>query len=228
MKINNTPVSEQVEEMDKVYNVSRRSFFQLAGGVAGAGILLSACRKTGPSTTYIGAGDVGLLNYFYILEQLEAQFYTQAVATPYYGMDASEEQLLKDVRDHEIAHAEFLKGLLAANAVPTIVTNFSAVTFADRTSVLSHAYAIEDLGISAYIGAAELFTDSTYAIELAKIASVEARHSAYFRDILSYNSFADSTVISSNGLDQSLTPSAVLAQAETYIKTTFDASKLPN
>jgi len=229
MKINNTPGSLQVEEMDKGYDVSRRRFFQLAGGIAGAGILLSACNKrTGPSTTYVGSGDTGLLNYFYILQQLEADFYTQAVATPYYGMDASEEQLLTDVRDHEIAHAGLLQNLLGANAITKIVTNFSAVNFADRTSVLSHAYAIEDLVISGYNGAAQLFVNTSYVLQLAKMVSVEARHSAYFRDILNYNSFADSTVISSNGLDQANTPSVVLASAEAYIQTTFDASKLPN
>jgi len=44
-----TPGNEQVEEVDKVYDVSRRRFFQLAGGIAGAGVLLAACRRTPPS-----------------------------------------------------------------------------------------------------------------------------------------------------------------------------------
>src|ERR1700733_1432632 len=99
MKINNTPGNDQVEEMDQSSSLSRRRFFQLAGGVAGAGLLLQACKKAGAGTTYIGSGDTALLNYIYILEQLEAAFYTQAVATPYYGMDASEQALLQDVRD---------------------------------------------------------------------------------------------------------------------------------
>jgi rubrerythrin len=225
MNNNSTPVGT---DQDKVTDVSRRRFFQLAGGIAGAGVLLSACHSSGPSTVYIGSGDTALLNYFYILEQLEAAFYTQAVATPYYGMDASEQQLLTDVRDHEIAHREFFKKLLAGKAIPSIVPNFSAITFADRTSVLSHAYAFEDLGVSAYNGAAELFADNSYAIELAKIVSVEARHAAYFRDILTYNSFADNTVIGSNGLDQSNKPSYVLSVAAAYSQTTFDARQLPN
>ena len=229
MNINDAPGSEQVEEMDKVYNVSRRHFFQLAGGVAGVGILLAACKKTtGPSTIYVGSGDTGLLNYFYILEQIEAEFYTQAVATPYYGMDSSEELLLTDVRDHEIAHRDFLQNLLGKSAISTIKPNFSSVTFSDRTSVLTHAAIIEDLVVAAINGAAQLFLNTDYVLALAKMLSVEARHSAYFRDILNYNSFADSTVISSSGLDQSMTPNAVLAVAETYSQTTFDTRQLPN
>ena len=132
------------------------------------------------------------------------------------------------MRDHEIAHCAFIKDLLGKNAIEKIVPNFSAINFADRNSVLTHAYQFEDLVISAYIGAAELFVNTSYAIEFAKMASVEARHSAYFRDIYTYNSFADSTVISSTGLDQSNTPSYVLSVAEGFSQTTFDARQLPN
>ena len=228
MTLHNTPVYKQEEATGEGYNLSRRRFFQLTGGIAGAGIILSSCKKTPTSTIFLGTGDTALLNYFYILEQLEAAFYTQAVATPYYGITASETQLLADVRDHEIAHKDFLKTLLGTGAITDIVPNLSAVVFADRTSVLSHAYAFEDLGVSAYNGAAELFTNTAYAIELAKIVSVEARHAAYFRDILHYDTFADSTVISPNGLDQKNSPQAVLAIAQAYIQTTFDSRKLPN
>src|SRR4051812_2031441 len=118
MKIWNTPAEEQVEEMKGGYDVSRRRFFQLAGGIAGAGILFSACKKTsGPTDVYIGSGDTALLNYLYILQQVEAAFYTQAVLTNYYGITESELQLLTDVRDQEIAHREFFKALLGTDAV---------------------------------------------------------------------------------------------------------------
>jgi rubrerythrin len=228
MEIKNAPVNNQEERTAGEYDVSRRRFFQLAGGLAGAGLLLSSCHKrTGPSDTYIGSGDTALLNYLYILEQLEAAFYTQAFATPYYGMSTSELQLLQDVRDQEIAHREFFKRYLVKEAIPAISPNFSAVTFADRTSVLTYAIIFEDMVISAYNGAAHLFTNTDLAISLSKMVTVEARHSAYFRDILGYNSFAD-TVIDANGLGQAGSPSDVLAMAEVYIHTHFDSSKLPN
>jgi len=204
-------------------------FFQLAGGLAGAGLLLSSCHtRTGPSDTYLGSGDVALLNYLYILEQLEAAFYTQAFATPYYGMTTSELQLLQDVRDQEIAHREFLMTLLGKSAVPAISLNFSMVTFADRGSVLSYAATIEDMVISGFNGAAHLFTNTDMVLILGKMTCVEARHSAYFRDILTHNTFADNTVVDVNGLGQSGSPATVLALAKTFIHTNFDSSKLPN
>jgi hypothetical protein len=230
MKILNKPADNEVEKTGTAYDVSRRRFFQLAGGIAGAGLLLSACHKrSGPTDVYIGSGDTALLNYLYILEQVEAAFYTQAVTTNYYGITASELQLLTDVRDQEIGHREFLQTLLGANAIPAINIAFKGVTFADRTSFLTNATQLEDLVISGINGAASLFSDTDYVVSLSKMVTVEARHSAYFRDLNNYNSFADSTVISSNGLDQSNAPSSVLGIAESnYILTRFDSSKLPN
>jgi hypothetical protein len=230
MEILNKPAGEQVEKGEDGYNVSRRRFFQLAGGVAGAGILLSACHKrTGPTDIYIGSGDTALLNYLYILQQVEAAFYTQAVATNYYGITASELQLLTDVRDQEIAHREFIKTLLGIDAIISINIVFPNVTFADRTSVLTNATQLEDLVISGFIGAAPLFSTTWYATYIGKMVTVESRQSAYFRDLNSFNSFADATIIGSNGLGSSNSPSSVLGTAEkNYILTRFDSSKLPN
>ena len=229
MEIKNSPAIQQVEEMDKVYDVSRRRFFQLAGGFAGAGLLLAACGKSSPSVrTYLGQGDIALLNFYYVIQQLEAAFYTQAVATPYYGLDVYESQLLTDVRDQEIAHREYLKGLLSTNAISNITVNFSAVTFADRSSVLKYAAIIEDLAVSAFNGSAHVYLNTDYVYALSKIVSVEARHSAYFRDLSSYNSFADSTAVNNYGLDLADTPANVLLNAGQFIQTKFDSSKLPN
>ncbi|MCW3121441.1 MAG: hypothetical protein JWQ38_933 [Flavipsychrobacter sp.] len=228
MEIKIAPVDEQVKEMDKGYDVSRRRFFQLAGGIAGAGLLLSACHKTTPNKdVYIGSGDTALLNYLYILQQLEAAFYTQAFATPYYGLTSSDYDLLKDVRDQEIAHREFFKRLLGADAVPDISTDFSLVTFADRTSVLTYAARFEDMVISAMNGAVRLFTNTDHVLSISKMITVEARHSAYFRNQISLNDFSNG-VVDTNGLGQSATPASILTEAQTFIHTTFDKTQLPN
>jgi hypothetical protein len=229
MKIKNAPVANQVEEMDQVSDVSRRRFFQLAGGVAGAGVFLAACRrKSEPTDTFLGSDDTGLLNYLYVLQQLEAAFYIQAVATPYYGLTVSESQLLTDVRDQEIAHREYLRTLLGRSTISAIVPDFSAVTFADRASVMKYASILEDMSVSAFNGAARYFINPDYVTGLAKIAAVEARHAAYFHDMQSYNSFANSPTIDVNGLDQAGTPAVVFQSAQAFLQTRFDASKLPN
>jgi Ferritin-like domain len=211
------------------FDVSRRRFLQLAGGVAGAGLFLAACHKrTPPSDIYIGEGDTALLNYLYILEQLEANFYIQAAATPYYQISASELGLLTDMRDQEIGHREFLKTLLGQRAIPNIVTNFSTVSFADRTSVLSNGAALEDMIVSGFNGVVHLFKNKDYAVPVTKMVTVEARHSAYFRDALTLNTFAPNPPVSANGLDQAQPPSVIFPQALVYIQTRFDSSKLPS
>ena len=209
--------------------VSRRNFLQLTGGATAAGILLAACRRTPPDTIYIGKGDTALLNNLYIMESVFTAVYTQANATPYYGMNASELQLTADLRDHAIAHKGLLKYLLNINnsAIPEVVTDLSPITFADRTNTLTHAFMLEDVAVGAYYGAAKRFTDTNNVLTIAKMATVHARHAAYARDILSHNTFSDSTVVNASGLGQAIDPLTVFNVLKPYLQTKFDITNLP-
>ncbi len=212
--------------------VSRRRFFGLTGGLVAAGMLLDACSKDDGGNTNndginLGSGDVGILNYAYALEQLEAAFYTQVALTPYSGITTAEKALLTDIRDHEIAHREFFKKALADNAITNLDVNFSAIDFSSRESVLTTAKAFEDLGVAAYNGAGKLIVTPDYLVLAGKIVSVEARHAAYIRDLLSNGSFANSDVVDANGLDKSLDPKEVLSIASAYLKSKINANNLP-
>ena len=66
----------------------------------------------------VGGGDLGVLNYAYALEQLEAAFYTQVIAHPYAGMTRYERSMLQDIKSHEVAHREFFKNALGRNRIP--------------------------------------------------------------------------------------------------------------
>jgi hypothetical protein len=214
--------------------LNRRKFLGYAGAASGIIVVASACNKdddmdTGNSTGIdLGSGDIGILNYAYALEQLEAAFYTQVVMTPYSNIDPMESALLTDIRDHEIAHREFFKSALGSKAIQALEVNFSAIDFSSRDSVLGTAKAFEDLGVSAYNGAGKLIMDPGYLTLAGKIVSVEARHAAYIRDLISNGSFADSTVIDANGLDKSRTPMEVLNIAKAFLKSTINASNLPS
>ena len=105
--------------------------------------------------------------------------------------------------------------------------DFASIDFSSRTSVLATAKAFEDLGVSAYNGAGKLITSPDYLVLAGKIVSVEARHAALIRDLITNGTFADNTVIDMNGLDKSRTPAEVLAIAGTYVKTMINASNLP-
>lgn len=181
------------------------------------------------SAVDLGAGDIGVLNYAYALEQLEAAYYTQVLATPYQGMNAYERSVLRDIRDHEIAHREFFKKALGRNRIPNLEPNFSAVSFGSRNSVLTTARTFEDLGVSAYNGGGQAIRNPKYLAAAGSIVSVEARHAAIIRDILDPLSpaFAGDDVVDWSGLDVARLPSQVLFAAAPFIATPITARQLP-
>ena len=177
----------------------------------------------------LGGGDVGVLNYAYALEQLEAAFYTQVAASPYRGMNSYESRLLTDIRDHEVTHRDFLRGALGRKRIPDLEVDFSAVDFGSRRSVLTTARTFEDLGVSAYNGAGQLLRNPDYLVAAGRIVSVEARHAAAIRNLLDPFSaaFAGDDVVDRNGLDVVRLPSQVLPAADPFIVTPVTASQLP-
>jgi hypothetical protein len=177
---------------------SRREFMRLMG-LGGALVLLPgmfACEdssNTGgisgpgsgsPVTIDFAKGDVAVLQFAYVLEQLEADFYTQVVAN-FTGstLTTAEQAILVDIRNHEVIHREFLKAALGADGSFTLTIS-QDTNFKDRVAVLAAAKAFEDLGVAAYHGAAQYLTDVNNLLVAGKIVSVEARHAAAIRDLI--------------------------------------------
>jgi hypothetical protein len=209
--------------------MARRRFLTQTAGFLTVATVIGACDKDDDDNSGInlGSGDIGILNYAYALEQLEAAFYTQVIASQFSGITDTEKTLLTDIRDHEIAHREFFKNALGASAIPALEVNFASINFASRDSVLGTAKAFEDLGVSAYNGAGKLITSPDYLLLAGKIVSVEARHAALIRDLISNGTFADSTAIDAMGLDMAKAPKEVLATAASYLKSKVNANNLP-
>ncbi|ASU35436.1 ferritin-like domain-containing protein [Mucilaginibacter xinganensis] len=220
--------TEELKNVDSA-NMPRRSFLRYAGvGAASVGLLATAGCQKDHIKTYngvdIGSGDTGILNYAYALEQLEAAFYSAVVANPYTGMSDHEKKLLTSIRDHEILHREFFKAALGSSAIIGLTVDFSSLDFKNRIQILATAKAFEDLGVSAYGGAGYLITNPDYLTIAGKIVSVEARHAALIREMISPGSFAGSDVVDSNGLNQSNEIKVVLPIANTFLKTKVSAS----
>ncbi|KGE16026.1 ferritin-like domain-containing protein [Sphingobacterium deserti] len=233
-----TSTNESLATVDQQLSskqLQRRNFLKLAGaGAAGVAFLgMVGCSKDddgpdqGGDGLYFGSGDIAILNYAYALEQLEAAFYIEVANKPYSGMSDWEKMLFTDIRDHEIAHREFFKAALGTNAISNLEFNFGAVNFSNRDNVLATAKTFEDLGVSAYNGAGWLIKDVAYLGLAGKIVSVEARHAALVRDLISNGSFANSEVIDSNGLDVANSPTVVLQAAAPFIKSKVDVRDLP-
>lgn len=216
----------------------RRDFLKFSGATLATGALLMAGCDLDDDTPIVddrvdlGSGDLGVLNYAYALEQIEATFYAAVLQGGYYqGAPAEEKQILADLEKHERAHVEFFQAAISSvgTAIPGLVLDFSSVDFNDRDSVLGTAKVFEDLGVSAYNGAGRLIMNPQYLLVAGKIVSVEARHAAAIRSIYDSDpkSFAGDDVVDANGLDRAMTPAEVLAAAAPFVVTEIDASNLP-
>lgn len=234
MAKNSNPIPKQVSITTLMNPLNRRSFLRYTGmGLAATSALLmvgcddddneNLLQPDANASATLTNDDFGILNYAYALEQLEAAFYTKVIQTPYGNMPTTEMNMLKDIRDHEIAHRDFFKAALSSKAIGDLSVDFSAINFADRTQVLTAARTFEDLGVAAYNGAGNLITNADYLVLAGKIVSVEARHAAYIRHLLDPGSGPD---VGSDALDDATKPSAVLSAAKPYIKTNI-TSQLP-
>ena len=229
----------------------RRSFFKWIGAGLGSTAFLSGCGLMGRfddlelpidtgttgAVTLDFSTDVGVLNYAFALEQLEAAFYVRAFAEPYEGINDEERRVLRDLRNHEVIHREFYRqGIpLFGTAIPALTFDFSAIDFSSRESVLGTARVFEDLGVAAYNGAGPLLSNPDVLTVAGKIVSVEARHAAAIRDLLEpVSAFSigedDSVdldpagegagardVIDVNALDRAFMPPDVLAAAAAFV-----------
>ena len=214
-------------------DTNRRNFLKLGGaGLLVAGLTLVGCRneemayEQPDSISDLGTGDVGILNYAYALEQLEADFYTKVVNNFYSGISSAEKQVFIDIYNHEVIHRDFFKAAItAAGAAPTpnLEFKYDGVDFNSRTSILATAKALEDTGVAAYNGAGKYIKNLDYLVIAGKIVSVEARHAAAIRDIINPGSmdFAGDDVIGSNGLDVAKEPKDIVAAAGSFFKTPF-------
>ncbi|MEO7218973.1 MAG: ferritin-like domain-containing protein [Gemmatimonadaceae bacterium] len=221
---------------------TRRSFLKMlgvGGTIVLAPALFEACDGYSPATAPgMGGGgsaslnlsdDIGILNYAYALEQLEAAFYTAVVASAAFGsLNADQQEVMSDLRSHEVIHREFLKAALGQKAIGTLAFSTTAVasTLTSGAVILKNAEAFEDLGVSAYNGAGKYLKSADYLTLAGKIVSVEARHAAAIRDIrdaagvtggtAAGTRFAGDDVVASSGatagLDVKLEPSSVLGR----------------
>jgi len=187
---------------------NRRGFLKSAAitgiGLAGAAMIGSKL-KAGEQTVEAAAfSDTDILNFALNLEYLEAEFYS--VST--FGstlvkrgiLSAADEtgpttggQLVKNfgdwgtmataLREDEMEHVLYLRKALGSRAVkkPAINLNALGYGFGSVGPWLKLARQFEDVGVSAYLGAAPLISSSAYLSAAGAILATEAQHSGAVR-----------------------------------------------
>lgn len=186
-------------------SVSRREFARkamLAGAVgAGASMLSGAVSKSAAQSLT----DIDILNFALNLEYLEAEFYTVATTgqtiseigigtsgsgssgpTVGGGVVSLDERVLQAARNlanEEQMHVRLLRDALGSAAVAKPAINLAALGlgFRNVTEFLILARAFEDVGLTAYLGAAPLIKSTSILATAASIALTEAQHAGVLR-----------------------------------------------
>ncbi len=159
--------------------------------------------------------DVAVLNYALTLEHLEYAFYRDGIGmftftTDGFGQDINAN--MEAIRDHEGAHVETLTGVitdLGGTPVEEATYNF-ADAYASIDAFLATAAAVENLGVSAYDGAAKYIENADLLTAAGSIVAVEARHASYLNLLTGALPFPAA-------FESPLEPSAVLEAAGPFI-----------
>ncbi|MGI9003348.1 MAG: ferritin-like domain-containing protein [Pseudonocardia sp.] len=166
--------------------MQRRDLIRGAGTVIPATV---AFQMLGAKWAFAQDGDfdspIDVLNYALTLEYLEAEFYRQGnSADLLQGKDA---EYLRTVQRDEEAHVMALTDTinkLGGSPVPAPKVDFGDA-FTSRESFLEAGFTFENLGVSAYLGAAPaLFQEKELLSAAASIFGVEARHAAILGNLL--------------------------------------------
>jgi Ferritin-like domain len=169
------------ETAEKVDGDTRASFLKKAG--LGTGAVLGSGAFMGALPSIAGAAstsDVSILNFALTLEYLEAAFYNEAVSKGRFSGEVG--NFARIVASHENAHVAFLKGALGANAVKKPKFNFKGTT-TNQAKFQATAQALEDTGVSAYLGQVGKISSKTILGAAGSILPIEARHAGWIRNI---------------------------------------------
>jgi len=160
------------------------------------------------------ADDVDVLNYALTLEFLEAEFYRQGNGKNL--LSGKEAQYLETVGADEDAHVAAITDTI--NKIGGTPVEAPGVDFADsfdsREKYLTTSHVFENLGVSAYLGAAGFIKDKAILQAAAGIFGVEARHAAVVGNLLGLKP-EGGVYMGAN--ETPLTKDEVLAAAEPFL-----------
>jgi rubrerythrin len=123
--------------------------------------------------------DIGILNYALTLEYLESEFYKRGLADA--GLTGEARSVAQELGANEDEHVTALTATINDLGGTPVKAPKVKFPFTNQQSFLELAQAIEDLGVSAYNGAAPMIESKEVLGAAGSIVQIEARHAARIR-----------------------------------------------
>lgn len=174
--------------------------------IAGTALLDNSATQMDAQTGGLSATDIAILQFALNLEYLEAEYYTKATtgktlsqigidvsgpvgdSDPTIGGqlidfgDATVTRIAKEIAFDEQQHVLVLRAALGSNVIAKPEINLDALGHVSNLSqFLAEARAFEDVGVSAYGGAAPLIQSKQILAVAARIALTEGEHTGNIR-----------------------------------------------
>ena len=212
-----------MKNQEVTFAANRRSFLRGAG-LTGIGLASAAVigGKFGAGEQKVEAAtinDTDILNFALNLEYLEAEFYamsTYGATLVQLGVITAADQtgpttggkavpnfkslpqayLASGLRSDEINHVLYLRAALGSSAVKKPAINLDALGygFNNVAEFLKLGRQFEDVGVSAYLGAAPSISNPAYLAAAGAILATEAQHSGSLREACVWQGVASPAV----------------------------------
>jgi len=144
-------------------------------------------RRQNAAAAAAGLTDIDILQFALTLEHLESEFYRQGFAQfpadqfTALGLTAQEISDLTNIGKTEESHVVLLQGAIAQAGTQPVQACQYNFGFTDAAGMVATAAVLENVGVSAYLGAAPLVSDPGILTTAATILTVEARHQSFIR-----------------------------------------------
>ena len=193
------PQAGAVEELARDPS-SRKRFLKAVGGTGAAGafaLFLAACGSkkekltpggsnpntaAGAGTDQYGKGDLGIARYALVLEYVEVDFYTAALASG--SLSGRAKTLASSFGAQEKQHVKALEGAVQKLGGQPPARTQTRFNLGSQQAIVQTALSLESLGASAYLGQIGRIQSKELLAAALSIHSVEGRHAAALAALL--------------------------------------------
>ncbi|AEO56470.1 Ferritin/ribonucleotide reductase-like-protein [Thermothelomyces thermophilus ATCC 42464] len=182
-------------------------------------------KRQNEAAAALGLNDIDILQFALTLEWLEATFYQQGFAkfpaTDFQALGLDQQQIdaLLKVGKTEQEHVVLLQSAIAQAGVQPVQPCTYKFGFTDAAGMVATAAVLENVGVSAYLGAAALLSSGSILTTAGSILTVEARHQTFIRA-------ASGSIPVPQAFDTPLSPRQVFSLAAPFIESCPEGSNL--